>query len=162
VKLVTAMLGAALFAGTVIADDVNWLPAKPIQTTRTIEGIVVVPVESPVWQGPKVEPAAKLGVLQQLPKPAPEGLLRPRELPELVKEVGPTLPPPKPIEPVKPIAMPVPPPVAPVAATTKPKPVPAPAQPTRTYRPQPWGPPPGPLWAGNDTNPLAWMVSPKR
>jgi hypothetical protein len=162
VKFVTAMFGAVLFAGLAIADDVNWLPAQPIQTTRTVEGIVVVPVESPAWQGPKVEPAAKLGVLQQLPKPAPEGLPRPRELPELVKDVGPILPPPKPIEPVKPIAKLAPPPVAPVVATTTPKPVPAPAQPARTYRPQPWGPPPGPRSASNDANPIAWMVSPKR
>lgn len=159
-KLVTAMLGAALFAGSAFADEVNWLPAKSIQTTRTVEGIVAVPVESPAWQGPKVEPAAKLGVLQQVPKPAPEGLPRPRELPELVREVGPTLPPPKPIEPVKSITKPAP--VAPVVATTIPKPVQAAAQPTRTYRPQPWGPPPGPRAAGNKTNPLAWMVSPKR
>ena len=115
-KLVTAMLGAALFAGSAIADDVIWLPAKPIQTTRTLEGVAVVPVESPDWQGPKVEPAAKLGVLQQVPKPAPESLPRPRELPELVKEVGPTLPPPKPIEPAKPIAKPAPPRLAPVKA----------------------------------------------
>ena len=161
-KLVTATLGAVLFTGSAIADDVNWLPANPIKTTRTVEGVVVVPVESPAWKGPKVEPAAKLGVVQQLPKPTPEALPQPRELPELVKEVGPTLPPPKPIEPVKPIAKPAPPPVAPIVATTTPKPVPPPAQPTRTYRPQPWGRPPGPRTASNDANPIAWMVSPKR
>ena len=159
-KLVIAMLGSALIAGSASADDVNWLPANPIQTTRTVEGVVVVPVESPAWQGPKVEPAAKLGPVLRIPMPTTEGLPQPRELPELVKEVVPTLPP-KPIEPVKPIATPAP-PVAPVVATSTPKLVPAPAQPTRTYRPQPWGPPPGPRFGKSDANPLAWMVSPRR
>ena len=159
-KFVIAMLGAAVLTGSATADDVNWLPAKPIQTTRTIEGVVVVPVESPTWQGPKLEPAAKLGLLSQSPTRPPESLPPPRELPALVNVVGPTLLPSMPIEPINSTVKPAP-PIAPTIAKTSPNPVAVSAQPIRTFHPQPWGPPTGPRPAGFERNPLARLVFPK-
>ena len=81
-KRMLALLGSGIVAGTVSAEDASWHAAVPLWKSLSVTGRVVEAGPAPSWLGPKPqEPFAKLGAPA---RPAPEGLPRPRELPENV------------------------------------------------------------------------------
>ena len=91
------IFAAVAVAGLARADDVAWKPAAPLLNHLSRNGEMVETGISLDWSSPKTEPAAKLGPLLPLPRPAPEGALRPQPLPETLNEIPwPTLPPFKP------------------------------------------------------------------
>jgi hypothetical protein len=156
VRRLTTILGTLLVAGSACADDVTWRPAAPLLTTRQGEAIEIGGELD--WSSPKGEPAAKLGPLLPISRPAPEGTGRPHDLPGMLTEVrGPTLPAPSTPAPVMVIPSADPPERAPKPTFGSEAPSaddrPPVAAPVSTYvpakasvqpsRPQPWAPRPG-------------------
>jgi hypothetical protein len=88
-----ATFAAVVVAGPAWAEDVVWRPAEPLLTNLSRNGEMVETGNSFDWSGTKKEPAAKVGPLLPLPRPAPEGTERPLPLPGTLTELpGPTLP----------------------------------------------------------------------
>jgi hypothetical protein len=156
VRRLSTILGAMLVAGSTCAEDVTWRPATPLLTTG--QGEVIEIGRELDWSSPKGEPAAKLGPLLPLSRPAPEGTGRPHDLPGMLTEVqGPTLPAPSTLAPVMVIPSAEPPKRALKATFGSEVPTadakPSMAAPVSTYvpakesvqpsRPQPWAPRPG-------------------
>lgn len=84
-----AAIGIMAAVGTASADDVTWNAAVPLWKSLGANGKVVGAGPAPAWLGEK--PVATLGAPERA---APEGLPRPRELPDVLTASGPALAPP--------------------------------------------------------------------
>jgi hypothetical protein len=82
-----AIFGTLAAANLAAADEVSWQAAVPLWKSLGSDGRVVAAGPAPSWLGEEREPCAKLGPPS---RPAPDGLPRPRELPDNLG--GPTLP----------------------------------------------------------------------
>jgi hypothetical protein len=93
VRRLYVALAATFFAGPARAEEPEWKAAAPLTTSLVRNGETVETGTAFDWIGIKTEPAAKLGPLLPLPRPAPEGTT-PQALPETLTETkGPALPP---------------------------------------------------------------------
>jgi hypothetical protein len=72
-------------------EDVSWTSSVSLWKSLTPNGQLVDAGPAPSWGSPP--PAATIGRLPPMPRPAPEGTPRPRALPEDLVQPGPSLPP---------------------------------------------------------------------
>jgi len=94
------VFAATFFAGSASAEEPEWKAGAPLTTSLVRNGETVETGTTFEWISIKTEPAARLGPLLPLPRPAPEGTT-PQPLPETLTEVvGPALPAPSIARPV--------------------------------------------------------------